>query len=252
MRRLAEALALAACGALACASTGPSPEPAPLAESDVDPWQRGNRRVFAFNEGADRFIVAPLARGWTAITPETLRVHLGQFFVNLAFPRWFVNDLLQGDVPQAGRDLGRFVVNTTVGIGGVFDPASRIGLTTRNEDFGQTLGVWGLEPGNYVVLPVFGPSSVRDTAAFPLDLALNVGNVTYFLDVFVPVTPIQLVNQRALVAEDLEAARAAALDFYAFARNAYLQSRAAAVRNEAEAPAEPVGDDLYEVIEDEE
>jgi phospholipid-binding lipoprotein MlaA len=252
VKSAAIALAIAAGSALACASTGASPEPAELAGSDVDPWQRGNRRVFGFNEGLDRFVLAPAARGWTAISPETVRVHLGQFFGNLAFPRWFVNDLLQGDLPQAGRDLGRFVVNTTVGIAGFFDPASGMGLTTRNEDFGQTLGVWGLESGNYVVLPLFGPSSVRDTAAFPLDLALNAGNVTYFLEVFVPILPIRLVNQRALSAEDLEEARTAALDFYAFARNAYLQSRRAQVANRTEPPAEPTGDDLYEVLEDEE
>jgi phospholipid-binding lipoprotein MlaA len=245
------ALAFAATAALACASTGDGPEPAALAERDLDPWQRGNRRIFGFNEGVDRFVLGPAARGWTLITPETVRVHLGQFFDNLAFPRWLVNDLLQGDAPQAGRDLGRFVVNTTVGIAGFFDPATGLGLTTRDEDFGQTLGVWGLGPGNYVVLPLFGPSSVRDTAAFPLDLALNVANVTWFLDVFIPLTPVNLVNERALVAEDLEAARSAALDFYTFARNAYLQSRRAQVANEAETPAEPAGDDLYEVPEDE-
>jgi phospholipid-binding lipoprotein MlaA len=248
--RLAAALALAASSALACASGGAGPERATVAEPDADPWQRGNRRVFAFNEGADRWVIAPLARGWTLITPETVRVHLGQFFANLAFPRWLVNDLLQGDAPQAGRDLGRFVVNTTVGIAGFFDPASRLGLTTRNEDFGQTLGVWGLGPGNYVMLPIFGPSNVRDTAAFPLDLALNAGNVTYFLDVFVPVLPVQMVNQRALVSEDLDEARATALDFYSFVRNAYLQRRRAQIENEAESRDEPVADDLYEVPED--
>jgi phospholipid-binding lipoprotein MlaA len=242
--------ALVACTALACA-TGAPPERAALAENEIDPWQRGNRRVFGFNEGADRYVLAPLAHGWMAITPETVPVHLGQFFANLAFPRWFVNDLLQGDLPQAGRDLGRFVVNTTIGLAGFFDPATGMGLVTRNEDFGQTLGVWGLDSGRYLVLPIFGPSNVRDTAAFPLDLALNAGNVTWFLDVFIPLTPVQMVNSRALADANLEAARSAALDFYTFARNAYLQRREAEIRNEAEPPPEPVEDDLYEVLEDE-
>lgn len=135
------ALGLAATLLLACASSGMQ---ANLAGAEEDPWQGGNRRVFAFNEHVDAWVLAPVARGWTAITPETARVHLGQFFTNLAFPRLFVNSLLQGQPYQAGVEFWRFAINTTAGIGGFFDPASRIGLVGRDEDFGQTLGVWGV------------------------------------------------------------------------------------------------------------
>ena len=236
------ALGLAALLGLGCASPGAQ---ANLAALDRDPSQGGNRRVFAFNEGADAWVLAPVARGWTAITPETLRVHLGQFFANLAFPRLFVNSLLQAEPYQAGVELWRFVLNTTVGVGGFFDPASRIGLVARDEDFGQTLGVWGVGSGRYVVLPLLGPSTLRDTAALPLDMALN-GTTAIPFPGSAAAGTLRAVNTRALLAKDLDAAREGALDFYAFARNAYLQLRRAQISNESEAPAVQ-DDDLYEV-----
>jgi phospholipid-binding lipoprotein MlaA len=235
------ALGLAALLGLACASPATQ---ADLGELDHDPWQRGNRRVFAFNESVDAWVLAPVARGWTAITPETARVHLGQFFQNLAFPRQFVNSLLQAEPYQAGVEFWRFAINTTVGIAGFFDPASEIGLVRREEDFGQTLGVWGVGSGRYVMLPLLGPSTLRDTAGLPFDMVLNGA-------ILIPgAGVVRAVNTRALLAEDIEGARESALDFYAFVRNAYLQLRRAQVSNESEAP--PVqDDDLYEVPPDE-
>ncbi len=244
MTRAAVALAaLLLCG---CAAPGVQSN---LSGLDHDPWQRGNRRVFGFNEGLDRLVLAPVARGWTAITPETARVHLGQLFDNLAFPRLFVNSLLQAEPYQAGVEFWRFVLNSTVGVAGLFDPASEIGLVRRDEDFSQTLGVWGVDSGRYVVLPFLGPSTLRDTAALPLDLALN-GSVLIPFPGSAAAGAVRAVNTRALVAKDLDAARETALDFYAFARNAYLQLRRAQVSNESAAPAVQ-DDDLYEVPPDE-
>ncbi len=237
---------VAALLATGCASTGTHTE---LASLEADPWQRGNRRTFAFNEGVDAWVLAPVARGWSAITPETARVHLGQLFANLAFPRLFLNSLLQGDAFQAGVEFWRFAINTTAGVGGLFDPASRIGLVGRDEDFGQTLGVWGVGPGRYVVLPLLGPSTLRDTAALPLDIGLNGANAIPFPG-STAAGALRVVNTRALVARDLEDARETALDFYAFARNAYLQLRLAQLSNETAAP-DVQDDELYEVPPDE-
>jgi phospholipid-binding lipoprotein MlaA len=235
------ALGLVALFGLACASPAPQ---ANLSGIDHDPWQRGNRRVFGFNEGVDRFVLWPVARGWTAITPESARVHLGQFFANLAFPRQFLNSLLQAEPYQAGVEFWRFAINTTVGLAGFFDPASEIGLIRREEDFGQTLGVWGIGSGRYVMLPLLGPSTLRDTAGLPFDMVLNGA-------ILIPgAGVVRAVNARALAAKDIDAARESALDFYAFVRNAYLQLRRAQVSNESEAPAVQ-DDDLYEVPADE-
>ncbi len=115
----------------------------------------------------------PLAVGWEFVTPRTLRVHLGQLFGNLRFPVRFVNDLLQADVRQAGVELGRFTVNSTVGVGGLFDPATGWGLEQRNEDFGQTLGFWGVPTGPYLQLPFLGFGSPRDSFGGLVDGALG-------------------------------------------------------------------------------
>ena len=239
MRR---ALAIACLfAALGCASAGPRVS---FSEIDEDPWQRGNRRVFGFNERVDAWVLAPVARGWTLITPETVRTHLAQFFANLAFPRLFVNSLLQAEPYQAGVEFWRFALNTTVGVAGFFDPASRIGLLSRDEDFGQTLGVWGVGSGRYIVLPFLGPSNLRDTAALPLDMALNGGVVIPGAGV------VRTINARALAAKNLDAARESALDFYAFVRNGYTQHRHAQISNELAAAAVQA-DDLYEVPPDE-
>jgi phospholipid-binding lipoprotein MlaA len=130
--------------------------------SEVDPWEGFNRGVFSFNEGLDRAIVKPLAQGYRYVMPDFAEQGVHNFFENLGDVKTFINNLLQGKPKEASQDLGRVIVNTTIGIAGLFDVATPMGIPKHDEDFGQTLGAWGVESGPYLVLPIFGPSSVRD------------------------------------------------------------------------------------------
>ena len=261
-RLLVLGLALCAGGMLACASTsappatGASAEPGPTAAEvgpDTDPFQGFNRAMFWVNDRVlDRFIYGPGAHGWMWITALTVRTHMEQFFDNLNFPGYFVQPLLQGDPHQSGVALVRFVVNSSIGVAGIFDPAdAHFGLKARPEDMGQTLGVWGVPPGPFLVLPLIAPTTtVRDFAGFPIDQILNVGD-TYFWSWWAPYgeTFLRDINRRALADDVLTSGREAAYDWYSSARDVYLQRREAAVRNGAE-PQEGPNDDLYEIDDD--
>lgn len=153
---------LAAAGLLvsACAS-------APRDDGQLvsDPFEGFNRRMFAFNEGADRYVIGPAAQAYKTVTPSLFREGFGNFSANLGEPVVFLNDVLQGKPARAGTSAGRFLINSTIGIVGVFDVASEFGLKRHSEDFGQTLAVWGVDSGPYLVLPLLGPSTVRDLGA---------------------------------------------------------------------------------------
>jgi phospholipid-binding lipoprotein MlaA len=216
-----------------------------IADSDVsDPWEGMNRGIFGFNEGFDRWIAEPIAKGADFITPDPVERAIRRFFVNTLFPVRFVNDLLQVKPVAAAEDLGRFVVNTTIGIAGFFDPASKIGLEGHEEDFGQTLGYWGVPPGPYLVLPFIGPSSPRDGAGLIADSAARV--YPFFISMWVSaaISGTDLVNRRSLALESIAAEREAALDYYVAVRNAYISYRENQVRDrEDEEPG--ASDDLY-------
>ena len=156
----------------------------------------------------------------------------------------FANDLLQGKLRRAGAELGRFGVNTTVGVAGLFDPATGWGLERRDEDFGQTLGHWGLGPGAYLVLPVLGPSGLRDAVALPVDGALGVVNYVVDTPVVVGARALQAVNTRAAFLELVEENRAMAFDYYVFVRDAYRDLRQNQVEDGEATPAAE-DDDLY-------
>lgn len=215
-----------------------------------DPYQHVNRPIFGFNEGLDRWVLAPAARGWTFATPESGRRALDRFFEHLRFPVRLVSTLGQGEVRRSGSTVVRFVVNTVVGIGGFFDPAADVGLPRSDEDFGQMFGRWGVPSGPYWMLPLLGPSNPRDAAGLLLDSAANVVNPASMFT-----SPLALVNTRALLSEQIDLAREAALDYYVFVRDAYLQLRDAQIRDaaiedqEARPGAVPY-DDLYD-LEDE-
>lgn len=223
-----------------------------MADSRVhDPWEGFNRSMFAFNEWADRWLIEPLAIGWDFALPEAVQLGIDNFFDNLHFPRRFANDLLQGKPRHAGETLGRFLLNSTFGVGGLFDPAVTNGwLPAHDEDFGQTLGVWGVPPGPYLVWPVVGPSSPRDTVGLVVDGYMR--PETYFVPFYVNVGSwaTESMNNRALALEDVRAERAAAFDFYAAVRRAYVQYRANAVRDAADLPEEEEDDDFF-YLEDE-
>lgn len=133
-----------------------------------DPWEGFNRKVYAFNEGLDK-VARPVAVGYDRIMPDPFQRGVGNFFRNLDSPVTFVNQLLQGKIRQSGSTVGRFVLNTTIGVLGFFDVASKIGMPYYNEDLGQTLATWGYEDSRYLMLPVFGPSSIRDGVSRYID-----------------------------------------------------------------------------------
>lgn len=227
-------------------------EPEPV-YVDPDPWEGFNRPMFRFNDALDRWFFGPVATGWDFLTPTYFQVHLEQVFVNLEFPRRFLSSLTQAELKQGGIELGRFLVNSTVGIVGFWDPASHhLGLEGRNEDFEQTFGVWGMARGPYAMLPIFGPFHARGLASFPLDY------VTVGENVIPGAGWVRRINLRALSAEDIEQARRTALDLYVFVRDAYGQRREVLLRNGAAPPQSPdddlyeLDDDLYELDEDEE
>ena len=154
-----------------------------------------------------------------------------------------MNNLLQGKVVDSASDVGRFAVNTTVGVAGFFDPATRLGLEQHDEDFGQTLGVWGVPPGPYLVLPLLGPSNPRDTAGLCVDYALSV--TPFFVDQYIllGVRVLDAVNERSLILEEVKDAKEASLDYYTFMRDAYFQRRASLI-SDGETNAE-FEDELY-------
>lgn len=214
-------------------------------DGDQDPWESFNRAIFGFNEGVDHWVLEPVATGWDYVTPLPLQRCISNFFQNLRVPLQGFNNLLQGKPVETASDVGRFAVNTTIGLAGFLDPATYFGLVRHEEDFGQTLGVWGLDTGPYLVLPVLGPSSVRDTGGIAVDAALTPG--WYFLDSAVTIGSrvFDAINTRSLVLKEVRDARAASLDFYTFVRNAYLQRRDALVRDSSEAATRDTDDSLY-------
>lgn len=145
-------------------ATGPESERDPR-----DPFEPVNRKVYAFNDALDRYALRPTAVAYRDYVPSPVRAGVGNFLDNLSYPTVIVGSALQGKFGDAFADTGRFLINTTIGIGGIFDPASLVGLEANNEDFGQTLGVWGVGPGPYMVLPALGPSTVRDTGGMIAD-----------------------------------------------------------------------------------
>jgi phospholipid-binding lipoprotein MlaA len=215
------------------------------ADSDVsDPWEGMNRGIFGFNEGFDRWFAEPVAKGVDFVTPDPVERAIRRFFDNAKFPVRFLNDLLQAKPIAAAEDLGRFVVNTTVGLAGFFDPASKFGLEGHTEDFGQTLGYWGIPAGPYLVLPFFGASSPRDGVGLIVDSAARV--YPFFVPLWLSsaITGTDLIIRRSLALEEIAEERKSALDFYVAVRNAHISYRENQVRDR-EADQSDSSDDLY-------
>jgi len=212
-QRLAAALVLVA-------ATG-----AGYAQSASDPFEGWNRGVFSFNEGLDAAVLKPVATAYTEFVPELARAGVTNFFNNFRDGWSAINHLLQGK-PVAAAEMGmRVATNALFGIGGIFDPATDLGMERRREDFGQTLGRWGLPAGPYLVLPVLGPSSLRDTAGLPLDLAWATGYLTNDGAVRIGLTVLELVDIRAGLLGATRVVDEIALDKYVFIRDGYLTRR---------------------------
>ncbi|NOT88199.1 MAG: VacJ family lipoprotein [Lysobacter sp.] len=199
--------------------------PAPAAQPvSYDPLEKLNRRVHRFNEVVDRRIAKPLASVYVKVTPRPVRLGVGNFFNNLSQPVSALNALLQGKPKQAGQALGRFLLNSTLGIGGVFDPASSANLPNKSEDFGQTLGVWGWKKSRYVELPLFGPRTIRDALGMAGDSPLSPIRSIEEDKLRVFLQGLQLVDVRTqLLAVDRM--REGATDDYALVRDAWMQRR---------------------------
>lgn len=189
-----------------------------------DPWEKYNRKMHAFNNAVDKGIAKPLAQGYVKVVPRPVRLGVSNFFSNLGQPVSALNALLQGKPKQAGQSLGRFLINATLGIGGIFDPASDAKLPRKSEDFGQTLGVWGWEKSRYVELPLFGPRTVRDAFGLIGDAPLSPIQQVDYDAARVAIQGVQLVDVRAdLLAVD--SLREGAVDEYALFRDSWLQRR---------------------------
>lgn len=200
--------------------------PAGQLKSKNDPFEPMNRAVFTFNEALDDYVMTPVAKVYRFILPEFVRERISNIFSNIGDIYTSVNNLLQGKPKEAADDLVRVFVNTTLGLGGMFDVATAGGMEKRKEDFGQTLGVWGVNPGPYLVLPFFGASNIRDTAGFFVDFKTDI-LFQQIPDVAVrnTVTGVRIVDMRAKYLDSSNLLEEAAIDKYTFVRDAYFQRR---------------------------
>lgn len=232
------ALVLAALSALVlggCASVPNDPEERKAYYETNDPIEPVNRAIFSFNQGLDAVILKPVASVYKQVLPQTLQDGIRNFLNNLRTPLILANNLLQGDIDGAHQTIARFTTNSTIGFGGFGDPAGDLGVKYRSEDFGQTLGVWGMGEGPYLMLPIFGPSNPRDL------IGLVVESVADPIDIWadntdrdaIPVSRLLLrgIDRRARNLKTIDELEKSSLDFYATVRSLYRQVRADEIRN---------------------
>ncbi len=218
-----------------------------VAEDQVrDPWEGLNRGIFKFNDAADRYVVKPVAEGYVNVVPGFVRRGVGNFFDNLGTPAVALNQLLQGKGKLALSDTGRFLINSTIGLGGLFDVATGSGLPAHQEDFGQTFAVWGIGSGNYLVLPFLGSSSVRDGTGQVFNAFTNpIGYLSRPQERY-PLAALSVIDLRA----DLLSAEALVVgDEYLFLRDAYLQRRVFLI-NDGTIEDDPFATDGFDDEED--
>lgn len=230
----------AAPGDATASATAPA-EAGQRPRSPQDPFEGFNRGVYSFNEGIDRAVLKPLAEGYRKVVPELVRTGVTNFFGNIADVWTGVNELLQGKIMDGAQVTLRVATNTVFGLGGVLDPATEFGLEKRSEDFGQTLGRWGMPPGPYLMLPLFGPSTVRDTAALPVDKAAGPTVLVSGTGEVAGVVVLQTVNTRSELLSASKLLDDVALDKYSFLRDAYLARRRSQVYD-GNPPEEPYDD----------
>lgn len=218
-------------------------------QTNKDPLEGMNRGIYKFNQVADDAVIKPVAKAYKAVAPSPVRTGINNFFSNLGMLTTVVNDILQLKLAYAFTDAGRFVINSTFGIAGFIDVASMDKIEKRKEDFGQTLGYWGLGSGPYLVLPLLGPSSIRDTTGFIVDTATsdpitythNIGEIRLHNQL----RAIQFIDKRAELLTATDLVDEASLDPYAFTRDAYLQRRASQIQDGA-VPKDFVQEDFEE------
>lgn len=228
-------------GVSGCASSGVSGEANP-----VDPWESFNRKVFAFNDVLDRYALKPVAQGYDYITPDPVQQGVSNFFDNLGEIPTTFNSLLQGKWANAGLSSTRFLMNSTFGLAGLLDPATHAGFRVDEEDFGQTLATWGVPEGPYLVLPFYGPSTVRTAAGLPVDFYTY--PLTYVEDdtVRYALRGLQVLDARSQLLAQEELLRG---DRYSFIRDAWLQQLRFKV-NDGELKGDAFIDDDFDYDED--
>ncbi|PKU22516.1 VacJ family lipoprotein [Telmatospirillum siberiense] len=222
---------------IGCATPPPADDPEAQAEFDQinDPLEPANRVIFSVNEGIDDYFLRPVAVGYRAVVPSFGRDRISDFLDNLKSPVYLVNDLLQGNFTMAGSTVGRFALNSSFGVLGIMDVAEPMGLPGHSADFGETLGVWGIGEGPYLVLPLFGPSNPRDTVGMvadsytdPLDYYLQTGGRHWAYWTRLGLTAI---SQREAYLDSLDDVKRTSLDYYSTLRSLYRQRREALIGN---------------------
>jgi phospholipid-binding lipoprotein MlaA len=216
-------------GPVLIAQAATKPEAAPAEDGDeiFDPWEPFNEKMFDLNLKLDRYVLKPVARVWKTVVPDPWQVMLSNGMDNLRFAPRFINNILQGKFAGAGREMSRFLINSTAGIGGLFDPAKDYwGIRPSNEDFGQTLGKWGAGPGPYLVLPVMPPTTVRDGVGMGVDTLLN--PFGYFVGWFPAGLAMKIgdtINDRALNYDLFQGVEETTIDLYSSVRHFYMKRR---------------------------
>jgi phospholipid-binding lipoprotein MlaA len=223
------AVAVLALGAAGCAATNTTSQ----AGSDPnDPYEGTNRQIFALNQKMDKYVALPVAKAYVDAVPEPARDGIHNFLDNLDVPISFGNDVLQGAADHAADSLGRFLINSTVGLGGFIDVAQKIGVREHESDFGETLGVWGVGPGPYLVLPLLGPSDPRDALGYGVDIAMDPltwiswRSSTYYM---LGRGVLKIVDLRARNIDTLDEIERTSVDEYATLRSLYRQHREAEI-----------------------
>ena len=208
-----------------------------------DPLESVNRVIFSFNNVADKVILEPVAKGYKKL-PSPIQNGLGNFLNNLKMPLVIVNQLLQGQGGNAAESTGRFFINSTAGLLGIIDVAETVGLEQKQEDFGQTLATWGIGDGFYIVLPIFGPSNLRDASGMfltSINDPINAYAITEGEGWIIPVkTATNAINDRSKIIDEVNALRNNSLDYYAAVRSSYYQNRKAAILNNNDSTSMPL------------
>ena len=217
---------------------------------NADPHEKINRLSYDFTDSVDRILLEPVVDVYVDYIPAGTQRSVGNFYDNLSYPNVMLNAFLQGKVRQGFSDSLRFVVNSTVGFFGLFDMATHMGLKKNDEDFGQTLGVWGVDSNSYLFIPFLGPSSDRDAADIPVSVATNVLFYAGYIAgaaVLAPLTALGAIDKRARMVGPMKIRDQAALDPYLFVREAYLQQREYLV-HDGELPLETYDDPILDGI----
>ena len=208
-----------------------------------DPWENLNRGTFAFNQSFDKYLLSPLAKSYRFIFPTEVRTGVRNFLSNLSEPWSSINSALQGDLKNSGTTIARFIINSTLGVLGLFDVATEVGLKKQDEDFGQTLAVHGVGPGPYLMLPFLGPSTLRDALgkvtsfyADPVTVALERNDKNQWIWIGLAVKGVDFREQNL---EKIDNLNATSVDFYATLRSLYLERRSSMIRNQSVNETDP-------------